>query len=73
MNLTYYNPVRTITGAGSLRHLDALIRSLSAAGDHILVLAWDPCVYDNDVFAGLEKITLTASSGAGFSVPPTLR
>ncbi len=55
MNLTYYNPVRTITGAGSLRHLDALIRSLSAAGDHILVLAWDPCVYDNDVFAGLEK------------------
>lgn len=55
MNTIYYNPVRTIEGAGTLCELDGLVQTLSAADSHILILAWNQCVFENEIFSGLEK------------------
>ena len=56
----YYNPVRTIEGAGCAAELTGLLESMGLAGRNVLVLVWSEAVLDLPAFAGL--------SNAGFTV-----
>ena len=56
----YYNPVRTIEGAGCAAELTGLLESMGLARRNVLVLVWSEAVLDLPAFAGL--------SNAGFTV-----
>ena len=50
----YYNPVRTIQGAGCVEEIGALLRSQVPEGAQILLLAWNESVFELPAFAALD-------------------
>ena len=49
----FYNPVRTIQGAGSLRVIPELVRDRFAENCRVLLLAWNERVFELDAFRQL--------------------
>ncbi|MBS6398092.1 MAG: phosphonoacetaldehyde reductase [Clostridiales bacterium] len=51
----YYNPVRTIQGAGSLSGLPDVLEEMHSESRRVLVLGWGEKVFQHPVFSRLEK------------------
>ncbi len=63
----YYNPVKTIQGAGSLNCLPKLLEDMKLQNRRVLVLGWHEKALDHPVFAklqqtDLQKVVFTASN-----------
>lgn len=54
----YYNPVRTIQGAGSLDRLPEILEEINPENGRILVLTWNRKVLDQEVFSKLDKFNV---------------
>lgn len=52
---TYYNPVRTIQGAGSFNRLPEVLEQICPDGGRVLVIGWDEKLFSHPVFFKLEK------------------
>lgn len=50
----YYNPVRTIQGAGCVEEIGALLRSQVPEGVQVLLLAWNESVFELPAFAAVD-------------------
>lgn len=57
----YYNPVRTIQGAGSLHTLPETLEQMHLTNRRVLILAWSETVFAHPVFAKLDAFQLQTS------------
>lgn len=60
----FYNPVRTIQGAGCAECLPEILREITAEGGSVLLLVWDEAVLRYPVFRRLTE------PGAAFEIHP---
>lgn len=55
---SYYNPVRTVQGAGSLNRLPEILEEMNLKDRRVLVLAWGEKVFEHEVFSKLDKFNV---------------
>ena len=51
----YYNPVRTVEGAGCAGHLEEILEGMDLSRKKVLLLAWGEGPLENPAFAGLLR------------------
>ena len=49
----YYNPVRTLEGAGCVSRLEEVLEGMDLVRRNVLLLVWGEPLLENPVFAGL--------------------
>ena len=52
---SYYNPVRTIEGPGSLLHLPGILEEMKLENRRVLAVAWGEAVFEHEVFSRLSE------------------